>query len=230
MMTNQLSTSTDPIPEKWVDALFAKMSAYYGNKFADMWRDSNMQSVKAVWHQELSKLTRDEIAAGANALSTQEWCPTLPQFIKLCRPSIDFTVAYYEALNGIAAREKGEIGEWSHPAIFWASTKIGAFDFKHQGYSVIKARWEKALGDELAKGSWKDIPIALIALPAASLQATKAIADKYLADTNIIKNQELKSDHKAWAKKILQREKENDKTLTQIQLMMARTAMNNALY
>ena len=229
-MNNQLSTLTDPIPEKWVDALFAKMSAYYGNKFADMWRDSNMQSVKAVWHQELSKLTRDEFAAGANALSTQEWCPTLPQFIKLCRPAIDFTVAYYEALNGIAAREKGDIGEWSHPAIYWASTKIGAFDFKHQGYSAIKVRWEKALSDELAKGAWEAIPEARIALPAPPTQATKGIADKYLAGSSVIKDQASKSDHKAWAKKILQREKDGDKTLLQIQIMMARQAMNNALH
>ena len=53
---------------------------------------------------------------------------------------------------------------------------------------------------------------------------------EYLADTNVIKNQESKSDHKAWAKNILKREKEGDKTLTSIQLMMARTAMNNALH
>ena len=229
-MTSQLSTSTNPIPEKWIDALFTKMLMLYGNKFSDMWRNLDLNSIKALWAEELGKLTRDEFAKGANLLIEQEWPPTLPQFIKLCRPAIDFTVAYYEALNGIAAREKGEMGEWSHPAIFWASTKIGAFDFKHQGYSAIKVRWEKALQDELNKGAWEDIPMARIALPAPSMQATKGIADKYLAGSNVIKDQASKSDHKAWAKKILQREKDGDKTLLQIQIMMARQAMNNALH
>lgn len=113
---------------------------------------------------------------------------------------------------------------------FWASTKIGAFDFKNQSYTTIKSRWEKALQDELAKGAWKDIPEAMIALPAPVTQATKDIAEKFLAETNIIKDQESKTDYKLWAKRILQREKDGDKTLLQIQITMARQAMNNALH
>lgn len=229
-MTNTQLMQSNEIPETWIDALFVKMANFYGSKFKLMWGEADIANVKSVWWQELSKLNRDEIVKGANALINQEYCPTLPQFIKLCRPAIDFTAAYYEALNGVLAREKGEMGNWSNPAIFWASTKIGAFDFKNQSYSTIKARWEKALGDELSKGAWEAIPEARIALPAPSTQATKDIAYKYLADTNAIKDQASKSDHKAWAKKILQREKDGDKTLLQIQIMMARQAMNNALH
>ena len=225
-----LSISTNPIPDSWIEKLFERMVGLYGNKFLDMWGKTDLLQVKAIWAQELGKLTREEIAKGANSLINQEWCPTLPQFIKLCRPAIDFTAAYYEALNGVLAREKGDKGEWSHSAIFWASTKIGAFDFKNQNYMTIKSRWEKALQDELAKGTWKDIPEAMIALPAPIMQATRDIADKFLAETNIIKDQESKTDHKAWAKRILQRQKDGDKTLLQIQINMARQAMNNALH
>lgn len=225
-----LSTSTNSIPDSWIEKLFERMVGLYGNKFLDMWGKTDLLQVKTIWAQELGKLTREEIAKGANSLINQEWCPTLPQFIKLCRPAIDFTAAYYEALNGVLAREKGDKGEWSHPAIFWASTKIGAFDFKNQNYTTIKSRWEKALQDELAKGAWKDIPEAMIALPAPVSQATKDIADKYLAETNVIKDQESKTDHKAWAKRILQRQKDGDKTLLQIQITMARQALNNALH
>ena len=91
----QLSNSINAIPDHWIDALFAKMSTYYGNKFADMWRDGNMQAIKAVWAQECLKLSREEFTRGANALMAQEWPPTLPQFIKLCRPAIDAVAAYY---------------------------------------------------------------------------------------------------------------------------------------
>ncbi len=229
-MSNLQSMQNNQIPTSWIDALFIKMANFYGSKFKLMWGDSDINHVKAVWTQELSKLSRDEIAKGANSLVNQEYCPTLPQFIKLCRTDIDSVAAYYEALNGVIAREKGEMGEWSHPAIFWASVKIGSFDLKNQTYSNIKARWERALDEEINKGQWSDIPKAQIALPAPATQATKDIADKYLAETQIIKKQESKTDHKRWAKVILQREKDGDKTLTHIQLSMAKDAMKNEVY
>jgi hypothetical protein len=96
---------------------------------------------------------------------------------------------------------------------------------KNQTYSNIKARWEKALDEEINKGQWADIPKAQIALPAPVNQATKDIADKYLAETQIIKKQESKTDHKLWAKKIMQRHKDGDKTLTQIQISFAKEAL-----
>lgn len=225
-----LSTSINAIPDSWVEKLFERMVGLYGNKFLDMWGKTDLLQVKAIWAQELGKLTREEIAKGANALIKQEWCPTLPQFIKLCRTDIDAVIAYYEAVNGIVNREKGEMGEWSHPAIFWASVKVGAFDLKNQTYSNIKARWERALDEEINKGQWADIPQAQIALPAPATPVSKDIAEKYLSETQIIKKQESKTDHKRWAKIILQREKDGDKTLTHIQLSMAKDAMKNEVY
>lgn len=225
-----LSTSINAIPDSWVEKLFERMVGLYGNKFLDMWGKTDLLQVKAIWAQELGKLSRDEIAKGANALINQEWCPTLPQFIKLCRTDIDAVTAYYEAVNGVIVREKGEIGEWSHPAIFWASVKIGSFDLKNQTYSNIKARWERALDEEINKGQWSDIPQAQIALPPPATPATKDIAEKYLAETQIIKKQESKTDHKRWAKIIMQREKDGDKTLTHIQLSMTKDAMKNEVY
>ena len=225
-----LSTLTNAIPDSWVEKLFERMVGLYGNKFLDMWGKTDLLQVKAIWAQELGKLTREEIAKGANALINQEWCPTLPQFIKLCRTDIDSVTAYYEAVNGVVNREKGEMGEWSHPAIFWASVKVGAFDLKSQTYSNIKARWERALDEEINKGQWADIPQAQIALPAPAKPVSKDIAEKYLSETQIIKKQESKTDHKRWAKVILQREKDGDKTLTHIQLSMAKDAMKNEMY
>lgn len=225
----QLSTSTEPISDKWIDALFAKMSLYYGNKFADMWRDSSMQAIKGLWAQELRKLSREDFTRGANALMTQEWPPTLPQFIKLCKPSVDAVAAYYQAVNGVIAREHGNVGEWSHPAIFWASVKVGAFDLKHQTYSNIKGRWEAALSEEMAKGAWSDIPEPMIALPAPP-PASKEVAEHYFAETQVIKNQDSKVDHKRWAKLIMERHKAGDKTLTHIQISFAKEALSNALH
>ena len=225
----QLSTSIDPISDKWIDALFAKMSTYYGNKFSDMWRDSNMQAVKSVWAQELRKLSREDFTRGANALMTQEWPPTLPQFIKLCRPAIDFVTAYYEAVNGAVAREQGMMGEYSHPAIFFAAVKVGAFDLKHQTYSGIKGRWETALAQEMAKAEWPVIPEPMMALPAPA-PASKEVVQKYIAETQVYKMEDSKVDHRAWAKKILQRMKDGDKTITPLQKSFAVEALSNEMH
>lgn len=224
-MSNQLSTSINPIPQSWIDALFAKMASIYGNKFLEMWRNVDMNSVKTTWAQELGKLSRDELAKGASALITQEWCPTLPQFIKLCRTEIDPLQAYYEALNGVVARESGQVGEWSHPAIFWAMVAVGAFDIKNQTYSNIKARWEKCLDEQIARGQWAAIPTPAIGLPAPSKKSEKEVAEKYLAETQVIKHDSEKIDHKQWAKKIMERQRKGDKTLLPIQVQFAREAL-----
>jgi hypothetical protein len=227
---NQLETSINPLPMAWIEKLFDRMISFYGHKFLDMWRDVDLQGVKETWAHELGKLSRDEIARGANALMTQEWPPTLPQFIKLCRPAIDAVAAYYEAVNGVIAREHGNIGEWSHPAIFWASVKVGAFDLKHQTYSAIKGRWEGALNEELAKGNWTAIPEPMIALPAPTNAASKEVAERYIAETQVIKKQESNVDHKRWAKLIMERHKAGDKTLTHIQISFAKEALSNTFH
>jgi len=225
----QLSTSIDPISDKWIDALFAKMSTYYGNKFSDMWRDSNMQAVKSVWAQELRKLSREDFTRGANALMTQEWPPTLPQFIKLCRPAIDSVTAYYEAVNGAVAREQGMMGEYSHPAIFWAAVKVGAFDLKHQTYSGIKGRWETALAQEMAKAEWQPIPEPMMALPAPA-PALKEVVQKYITETQVYKMEDSKVDHRAWAKRIIQRHHDGDKLITGLQVRFAKEALSNEMH
>jgi hypothetical protein len=97
-----------------------------------MWRDTNIELVKQLWADEMGKLSNDDLRRGYGALMSRDWPPSLPEFIKLCRPTIDPTVAYYEAVAGMQARERGEVGKWSHPAIFWAAVQISAFDLKNQ--------------------------------------------------------------------------------------------------
>lgn len=228
-MTQSL-TSTDRISEAWIERLFEKMAALYGNRFLDMWAKTDLKTVKALWSQELSKLTREEIVRGANALVTLEWPPTLPQFLKISRVDIDPLTAYYEAVNGVATREQGLMGEYSHPAIFWAAVKIGAFDLKHQTYSAIKGRWESTLSQEMAKGEWSAIPEPMIALPPPESKVTKQIAEKYIADTQVVKKESSRVDHKQWAKTIMQRHHDGDHLITPLQVRFAKEALSNDMY
>lgn len=229
----KLSTSSNwpegAIPERWIESLFNKMLDYYGAKFADQWRGTDSDTVKRIWAAELGKLTEAQMVAGVEKLKTRDWPPTLPEFIKLCKPSVDPTVAYYEAVNGIQARERGEKGQWSHPAIFWAAIEISAFDLRNQTYSQIKARWEKALSDQMEKGEWAAVPDPLLALPEpgkskmAREHAEKMVHELQASDT--IKKATDKTDHKLWAKRILERAKLQNHGLSALQIRFAKEAL-----
>jgi len=222
-MTPQLSTS-EPLPTAWIEKLFERMTALYGSKFADMWRGTDPEQVKALWSQELGKLSREEVTKGAQALMTLEWPPSLPQFINLCRPKLDAQKAFTEALNGLMARDRGEVGVWSHPAVFWAAVRVGAFDIKNATYPQIKGRWESALGDELEKSQWPEIPKPVVSLPPVKVSAE--VAAKYVAKLQAFNVQSSQIDHKRWAKKIMERHEHGDKRLLPIQVSMAKTALN----
>ena len=206
-----------------------EMLLAYGKKFIDQWQGVDTDKLVAHWARELSDFTGPEIRKGLDAMDVLDWPPSLPQFKKLCRPPIDNTVAYYEALNGLQEREAGEVGKWSHPAIYWAAVKVGAYDFKTQSYSQLKARWEKTLSDEMEKGEWATIPRPLLQLAAPGKgELSKEKAKHMLAElgaTGIVKSATGR-DEKRWAKKILQRESDGDKSLTPLQVRFAREALN----
>jgi len=204
-----LSTSTDwpeeAIPQQWIEKLFEEMLFTYGKKFSDQWAGADPRKLKMHWARKMFSLTNEEMRRGVEAMRKKDWPPTLNEFMSLCKPPIDSTVAYYEAIEGLAERERGNIGTWSHPAIFWASAKM-ASDLKSLTYSGIKARWEKALTEEIEKGKWAEIPKPTIALPApgkaelSKEQATKMLSQ--LGASGILKKS---GNPKRWAKRILER-------------------------
>jgi hypothetical protein len=146
-----------PLLLPWIERIFERLSAFYGSKIADLWGTSDLGSVKAVWAEELAGYSGDEIAAGIAGCKTRDWPPTLPEFLKLCRPPIDPVVAYHEAIDGLAARREGDTGSWSHPAIFWAASKL-SFELRSQTFASVQKRWEAALTAELSKLDWPPIP------------------------------------------------------------------------
>lgn len=162
-VTSQANPSA--LPESWVERLFLRFSAMYGSKFADLWRGCDLTSVKGLWAEELAGYSADEIKRGIDCCKTRDWPPTLPEFLKLCRPPVDFERAFVEAVKQISLRDSGR-DEWSHPAIYWAAVEIGAFDLRNSSWSGIGKRWTAALSAQLAKQSWPPVPQRMAALPA----------------------------------------------------------------
>lgn len=130
---------------EWVDRLFARLWAMYGNRFAQMWAGQDMDAVKAIWRDELADLAPDEIRTGVAACKSRDWPPTLPEFVKLCRPAIDYERAFYDAAEQMRRRENDE-DSWVSAALFWAASGLG-IDFKNSAYADLKTRWVKAMDD-----------------------------------------------------------------------------------
>lgn len=198
-------TSTDALPQSWVERIFDVMLATFGKKFIDQWVGVDPEKLQAHWAAKLAGFSTAELKRGVDALEKQTFCPTLPEFMKLCRPPIDPLAAYYEAVEGIAVRERGEVGTWSHPAIFWASVAIGAHDLKNSTYSQIKPRWENALRAEIDNGKWVDIPAPVLSLPAPSKREIDMVVAAKVLDGLKDMTGSGKNEYRNWARKILQR-------------------------
>lgn len=205
--------------------MFDKMLLDYGKKFVDQWAGADPDKLIGHWSRELTGYSPEELKRGYDALSSRDWPPSLPEFKKMCRPPVDDVQAYYEAVYGVQARDKGEMGTWTHPAIYWAATRL-AFDLKSMSYSQIKDRWIKALHDEMEKGAWEKIPAPMLTLPEpgkADLSREKAA--KMLNELGAGEVLKPKTDHKLWAKRIIQRRDEGDKFVTPLQIKFAEEAL-----
>lgn len=206
-----------------------KMLLNFGKKFSDQWAGIAPAKMAAHWSEQLAGYTGPELTRGVAEMDLRDWPPTLPEFKRMCRPAFDMLHAYYEAVAGIQARATGEVGVWSHPAVYWAAMPL-SFDLGSQTYSAMKGRWERALSDQMEKGEWEPIPAPMLALAAPGKgEMSKENAAKMLRELEaqgITKKAADKTDHKAWAKRILERLARGDKTLSMVQIQFAKEAMN----
>ena len=71
-----------------IDLLFVRLGEFYGARFADMWRDSDMARVKATWSRELAEATPDQIRTALRyCLERHAFPPTLGEFVQLIAQS-----------------------------------------------------------------------------------------------------------------------------------------------
>jgi Replication protein P len=221
-------TKEKPQGESIMDRLYNRLDGIYLNK----WR-LNFPSSEAIDNWQISwaeafeeeKITLEEIAAGIKyCRKNLEWSPSCSQFIQACRPVANSLTAYYEAIAGCQERSKGKIGIWSHPAIYWAAAPL-AYDLLNQTYSQMKVRWESAYEAQMEKGQWEEIKNPIIALPPPSKSRTenKAAASvlKSIGASDMLKTSK---EHTVWYRKILERIKAGDKTVSLIQRKFAEDA------
>jgi hypothetical protein len=238
-LANPFSKWFDPHPKlenkSLMDHLYSRLDGLYPQKWrANFNGPESIENWSVVWAEAFEEegISPAAIKGGLKACRSKfDWPPSCAEFIKACKPAVDPMTAYYEAIAGVKAREKGEVGNWSHPAVYWAAISVSAFDLKNSAYSQIRGRWEQALSEQMAKEEWPAIPAAMIALPApgradlSAEEAVKRIAELRAGD--VLKTAASKTDHKLWAKHIMERLKRGDKTLSMIQIQFAKDALAN---
>lgn len=169
-----------------IDHLWNRLSGTYGGRWLKDFPDmDSIENWKAAWAEALheDRVTPHEVAEGLRACRRMfpDWPPAVGEFIQACRPGLIPENAFHDAVKGMTARQRGEIGEWSHPAVYWAATDVGRHDLLNCGYTVMKARWERALAAQLARSEWPPIPVPAPALPApGTASATREDAEKAL--------------------------------------------------
>lgn len=174
---NETSPEKQPaLPDAWIRRLFSRLSAMYGSRFADMWRGCDLDDVKAVWAADLGVLSRAELVAGVEACKGRDWPPTLPEFLKLCRPPVDFGAALSEAIAQTIKRKTGE-DAWSSKAVFWAAQKVSSWELENRSRRDLEPLWKTELSKTLADPNLPDIPPRSKTLPAPGQATTATSAD-----------------------------------------------------
>jgi hypothetical protein len=142
--------------------------------------------------------------------------------------SIDPYAAYLEAIEGVIARERGETGTWSHPAIYWASVAIGAFDLKSKTYPQLKRRWSIALANELASPHQEPVPPPRHLRDRYRARSSPAASRKMVDQlrVSIANSRHEKRDPKRWARRIQARIEEGDDTVPDFLAQAARRILN----
>ncbi|SDH10575.1 hypothetical protein SAMN05216466_107117 [Paraburkholderia phenazinium] len=132
------------LPKRWIETLFSKMSAFYGARFADMWRGSKVDEVQKAWAVELFKLSREQLKAGSDSLTAIPKPPTLPEFVNLCKQAraeqAAHTARQIEHIEPadpkVIAENMGRIQRLTRTARFSSAHPGWAYDFLMRGKAL----------------------------------------------------------------------------------------------
>lgn len=147
----------------WLDGLYPFL---WRNRFQNKVSVENFRKTWAAAFTE-QQVTFEEVRLGLrNCQTLYEKPPTFPEFLKACRPPLDYDAAYEEAV--VQARRRREFGDdrWSNPAIFWAAAEVG-HDLTHLRYADFRPRWIRALDQAVADVRAKRKAVAVPAKPRA---------------------------------------------------------------
>lgn len=203
---NNLTNETLPaLPAAWIDRLWQRFYAMYGNRFADMWRALDPDAVKQAWAEDLHGYTAEELKRGLEWCRSKEWPPTLPEFMAACRPKADPKIEWAEAVEQMRIRLEGRgLDNWSRPQVYWAAVAIGWYDLNNTSWDTIRPRWIAAI----TKAKGDPIPAYVAALPKPGAQTVTAeAAEARMGELKAaVMSANLAAPGLSWAYRLMERE------------------------
>jgi hypothetical protein len=226
-----------PDPMDW---LFGEIYGLFGNLFLDKFRsghivdgiDTGIKNMKATWAERIreNSLMLSDVKRGLKGCERSKFPPSWPEFLELCRPTPNVDEALVEAVQQLQARQDGK-DEWTHPAIYWAAMRIGYFDMTKLTHSVLKPRFEDALKRVLSEPV-KPVPPKFAELPAPKAEQVELDLAERKKRLQALRfnclakpSDEPSPDRLAWARKILERDKNGDRNISLLQVNEARQAL-----
>lgn len=162
----------DPHPSLGIslmDHLYNRLDGIYPNRWRAAFTGENaIANWRSAWAEAFIEegITPHMIAEGIRSCRRKyDWPPSLTEFLKACKPTIDPESAFMEAVEQMANREHGT-DRWTNPAIYWAAVEFGAFDLRHLSYTQAKARWNRIFNEKLSNSALDEVPPRREALPA----------------------------------------------------------------
>lgn len=166
-------TEQKPSGPSLMDILFSRLDGMYPGMWANKFADAQaIKNWREAWAEAFFEdgITPDEIRVGLGTLRRAGgFPPSLPEFLKACRPPIDYDKSFYEAVQQMGIRrrpkptvEDGEIkyifgkDHWSNPAIYWAAVAMGK-DLDGE-FHKMRSRWHYELDNVLQSGVVRPVP------------------------------------------------------------------------
>lgn len=163
------------------EKLIKLFSMLYGAKFTDQWKSIDPENLSRAWSEELAGFTSAELNHGFGQCRSKPWPPTLPEFMTLCRPPVDYEASYHHAITQMHNRRNGAVERWNSRAVYWAAAALGG-DMS-QPYASLKGRWKATLDEFMADEPLPEIPAAALALPPPGKQTASPEAVKTVTAT-----------------------------------------------
>jgi hypothetical protein len=114
--------------ERWTKALFSRLGAIYGHKFASAYPQELIEVAIGEWGAAIMPLGGYEISSALELLRSSDspypnWPPTLPEFVSLAKPGASFPSSL-EAYNSMVRREV------SHPLVMEACCHVDIYNVR----------------------------------------------------------------------------------------------------
>jgi hypothetical protein len=169
----ELDAKGKPVMRSPIDNLSARFDGIYMQK----WK-SNFPSPAALanwstaWSDALSRhgiAPKMAFAAIQRCEESFMWPPSLPEFLALCKPPLNYEQAWSEALTQMGRRHADESDTWPVPAVYWAAVDFGGvLVMRNTPYSLAADRWKRLL-DKRRESECEPVPVFVPQLSAPPL-------------------------------------------------------------